>query len=45
MFFLWVAVVHIPRVVASPHTESEWTSCFIALAIGASAWLLAGILD
>jgi uncharacterized membrane protein len=44
MFFFWVVVVHIPRVVASPHKESEWTSCFIALAMGASAWLLAALL-
>lgn len=40
LFFLWVLILHGPRVVASPHKETEWTSLFVALAMGAIAWIL-----
>jgi len=33
MFFLWVLMLHLPRVVASAHNGSEWTSMFVALAM------------
>ena len=33
MFFLWVAILHAPRVAASPHNGNEWTSMLIALAM------------
>jgi len=33
MFFSWVWIVHLPRVVASPHDGREWTSMFVALAM------------
>ena len=41
MFFLWVIVLHIPRVVAAVHTETEWTSLFVALGMSGIAWMLA----
>jgi uncharacterized membrane protein len=34
MFLLWVPILHAPRVAANIHTETEWTSMFVALAIG-----------
>jgi uncharacterized membrane protein len=37
MFLLWVAIEHAPRVAAAPHNGNEWTSMFIALAMGGSA--------
>jgi hypothetical protein len=37
MFFLWVGILHAPRVAASPHNGNEWTSMFIALAMAGSA--------
>lgn len=42
MFFLWVVVVHSPRVVASIHNENEWNSLLVALAICGASWILAG---
>jgi hypothetical protein len=37
MFLIWVAILHAPRVAASPHNGNEWTSMFIAVAMVASA--------
>ena len=37
MFFIWVAILHAPRVAHSPHSGNEWTSMFIALAMAASS--------
>jgi hypothetical protein len=42
MFFLWVLIVHLPRVVAALHNQNEWTSLFVALAMCAAAWIVAG---
>jgi uncharacterized membrane protein YphA (DoxX/SURF4 family) len=42
MFGSWVLIVHIPRVLASPHVQSEWTSLCIAIALCGGAWLMAG---
>jgi uncharacterized membrane protein len=42
MFFLWVLLVHAPRVAASPHNADEWNSLLIALAICGASWILAG---
>ena len=42
MFFLWVVLLHLPRVAASPHNGNEWTSAFVALAMSGSALALAG---
>lgn len=41
MFFLFVIVLHVPRVLAAPTVEPEWTSMFVALLFGAGA-LIAG---
>ncbi len=40
MFFLWVFVVHLPRVAASPHDGKEWTSALVALAMCGGAWAM-----
>ena len=45
MFLVWVAVLHVPRVVAAAHNGNEWTSAFVALAMGGGAWVLAGALQ
>jgi uncharacterized membrane protein len=42
MFFLWVLIVHLPRVAAAPHNGNEWTSLFVALAMSGGALLIAG---
>src|ERR1700680_2809480 len=42
MFFLWVILVHSPRVAASPHDGKEWTSALVALAMCGGAWVVAG---
>ncbi len=42
MFFLWVFVVHLPRVAAASHSGNEWTSAFVALAMCGGAWVVAG---
>jgi uncharacterized membrane protein len=42
MFFLWVSIVHLPRVAASPHDGKEWTSALVALAMCGGAWLMTG---
>ena len=44
MFFLWVFVVHLPRVVAASQNGNEWTSMFVALAMCGGAWVVAGSL-
>lgn len=44
MFLLWVIVLHIPRVVASPQSGNEWTSAMIALAMCGGSFVLAGAL-
>jgi uncharacterized membrane protein YphA (DoxX/SURF4 family) len=44
MFFMWVLILHSPRVAASPHNGNEWTSAFVALAMCGSAWAVAGTL-
>lgn len=41
MFLTWVLVLHLPRCLSNPHTEAEWTSLFVALAISAAAFLFA----
>ncbi len=37
MFLIWVAILHAPRVAASPHSGNEWTSMLIALAMAGCA--------
>jgi hypothetical protein len=42
VFFIWFCILHIPRVAASPHTETEWTSMFVVLIFSGIALLIAG---
>lgn len=42
MISLWILILHIPRVMATPHDRHEWTTLFIAVAICGAAWVLAG---
>ena len=44
MFFLWVVILHAPRVYASLHNADEWSSLFVALAMAGSSFLLASTL-
>jgi len=41
MFFLFVAMLHIPRIVTHARDGNEWTSGFVALAMCGGAWILA----
>ena len=41
MFLLWVIMLHIPRVAAAPGDGNEWTSEFVALAMGGASFLMA----
>ena len=40
MFFLWVVLLHAPRVAAHP-SVNEWNSALVALAMAGCSWLLA----
>jgi len=42
MFFLWVVMLHVPRVASALHNGNEWTSLFVALAMGGGAFVVAG---
>jgi uncharacterized membrane protein len=42
MFFLWVLLLHLPRVTAAPNNGNEWTSAFVALILSGGAFVLAG---
>ena len=44
MFFLWVVMLHAPRVAAAPHNADEWVSMFVALAMSGGAFVVAGSL-
>ena len=44
MFFLWVVMLHAPRVAHALHNANEWTSLFVALAMSGGAWIVAGTL-
>jgi len=41
MFLVWVVILHAPRVAAHPHSENEWTSLFMALAMAGISFALA----
>src|SRR5437773_1107397 len=41
MFFLFVVLLHIPRIVTNSRDGNEWTSGFVALAMCGGAWILA----
>src|SRR5260370_1620452 len=38
MFFLFVAMLHIPRIAMHSHDGNEWTSGFVALAMCGGGW-------
>jgi uncharacterized membrane protein YphA (DoxX/SURF4 family) len=42
MFFLWVVVLHGPRVAAALHNGDEWNSLFVALAISGFSLIFVG---
>jgi len=42
MFFSWVFILHLPRVIAASRNGNEWTSMFVALAMSGGAWIVAG---
>jgi uncharacterized membrane protein YphA (DoxX/SURF4 family) len=44
MISSWLFIIHIPRVVATPHDRHEWTTLFVAIALSGAAWILAGSL-
>jgi uncharacterized membrane protein len=44
MFFLWVVVLHAPRVYASLRNADEWSSLFVALAMAGASFLVASTL-
>jgi uncharacterized membrane protein len=41
MFFLFVVLLHIPRIVGNSHDGNEWTSGFVALAFCGGSWVIA----
>lgn len=41
MFFLFVLLLHIPRIIGNAKDGNEWTSGFVALAMCGGAWILA----
>lgn len=44
MFFLWVVILHAPRVYASLHNADEWSSLFVGLAMAGASFLVASTL-
>jgi uncharacterized membrane protein YphA (DoxX/SURF4 family) len=40
MFFLWVLLVHLPRIVGAVHNGNEWTSGLVALAMSGGALIV-----
>jgi uncharacterized membrane protein len=44
MFFLWVVILHAPRVYASVYNADEWSSLFVALAMAGASFLVASTL-
>jgi uncharacterized membrane protein YphA (DoxX/SURF4 family) len=45
MFFLWVCVLHGPRVAARLHNGDEWNSAFVALAMCGASFIIAGVMS
>jgi uncharacterized membrane protein YphA (DoxX/SURF4 family) len=43
MFGSWVAVVHIPRVIAAQGDKNEWTSLFVAVAMSGGSWIVSRV--
>jgi uncharacterized membrane protein len=45
MFFLWVVLLHAPRVATHLHNKEEWTSLFVALAMAGGSLVIAETLS
>ncbi len=45
MIFLWVVLLHLPRIIANPQDVYEWTSTFQGIAISASAFVITGSIN
>jgi uncharacterized membrane protein len=43
MFLFWFIFLHLPRVLANPHKEPEWTSLFVALAFAGIFFIIADL--
>jgi uncharacterized membrane protein len=43
IFFLWVALLHAPILIAHPRSGNQWTGAFEAFAIGSAALVLFGL--
>jgi hypothetical protein len=41
MFFIWVVILHIPRVATNPRDGNEVTSLLVALAMSGVSFILA----
>ena len=44
MIFLWFVLLHVPRSVAFPHSQSDWLAVFESLGFSGIAWCIAGAL-
>ena len=40
MFFIWVLIVHVPRIILAMQNANEWTSGLVALAMSGGAFLM-----
>lgn len=45
LMLLWLALLHLPALALHPGKGGEWTGAGETLALGGSAWVLAGVLD
>ena len=45
LMLLWLALLHLPALAMHPGKGGEWTGAGETLALGGSAWVLAGVLD
>ena len=45
VFFLWILLLHLPKLIAEPHNGGVWTVLFETLALGGAAWVLAKVLS
>lgn len=45
LWFLWIILLHVPKLAANPRDGGEWTTAFETLAIGGAALVLTGTLS
>jgi uncharacterized membrane protein len=43
VFLLFVLTLHVPRVLAAPHSPDEWSSALIALGMCGASWMCASV--